>query len=250
MVSASQTPLPTQKWENLQSFLSSKISPDTRLVGNIYSDLETKLDIQDQEEKKKILMAVTKKPNKLIGTNAVMAQQRMRCRIVVKRGQKDDVKDKTGSYRLKEIKRGGKKQFLLIRKREVVQPPVEEIFTEWKSNLEQEKLTKVVNRKPRVRKLSHRAQRKAVLKEADSVKSAPLSYSDVLKKNLKMTASMPTEDIFEAWRDYLQELDSLLSEDLSIPSSPEPAQDRPVEKSGDQQRLRSNIGLEQVICNF
>ena len=79
------------------------------------------------------------------------------------------------------------------------------------------------------------------------MKSAPLSYSDVLKKNLKMTASMPTEDIFEAWRDYLQELDSLLSEDLSIPSSPEPAQDRPVEKSGDQQRLRSNIGLEQVI---
>ena len=43
-------------------------------------------------------------------------------------------------------------------------------------------------------------------------------YSDVLKKNLKFRPNnAPVEDIFEAWRDYLQELDDLLSS--SLPSS-------------------------------
>jgi hypothetical protein len=58
----------------------------------------------------------------------------------------------------------------------------------------------------------------------------PLLYSDVVKKNLKLSGVTPIEDIFEAWRDYLQELDNLLSEDLSIPSSPEPVSGHPVEK--------------------
>ena len=41
-----------------------------------------------------------------------------------------------------------------------------------------------------------------------------------MKKNLKHRSSnVPVEDIFEAWRDYLQELDDLLS--TSLPSSPD-----------------------------
>ena len=36
-----------------------------------------------------------------------------------------------------------------------------------------------------------------------------MSYSDIVKKNLKL----PMEDIFEAWRDYLQELDDILSDE-------------------------------------
>ena len=41
-------------------------------------------------------------------------------------------------------------------------------------------------------------------------------YSDALKKNLKYRPdNAPVEDIFEAWRDYLQELDDLLSSSLS-----------------------------------
>ena len=36
-----------------------------------------------------------------------------------------------------------------------------------------------------------------------------MSYSDIVKKNLKL----PMEDIFEAWRDYLQELDDIISDD-------------------------------------
>jgi hypothetical protein len=39
------------------------------------------------------------------------------------------------------------------------------------------------------------------------------------------------EDIFEAWRDYLQELDDLLNEDLSVPTSPEPISMNPIESA-------------------
>ena len=46
----------------------------------------------------------------------------------------------------------------------------------------------------------------------------PLLYAEVLKKNLKFRPNnAPVEDIFEAWKDYLQELDDLLSG--SLPSS-------------------------------
>ncbi len=46
MVPISSNPLPLQKWENLQQFLSKRNSPDTKLVGNIYSELESKLELQ------------------------------------------------------------------------------------------------------------------------------------------------------------------------------------------------------------
>lgn len=62
----------------------------------------------------------------------------------------------------------------------------------------------------RNRKLSNRALRKELLREIDEEeKKRPVSYADALKKNLKA----PMEDIFEAWRDYLQELDEILSND-------------------------------------
>merc|ERR1711878_54824 len=64
-----------------------------------------------------------------------------------------------------------------------------------------------MGRKTRTRKLSNRALRKSLVKEIE--KKKPVSYSDVLKKNLKA----PMEDIFEAWRDYLQELDEIVRND-------------------------------------
>lgn len=181
-------------------------------------------------------MTTKKTSSRLIGTNVVQARQRMRGRMASKRGLKDEVsKEKLGNYRLREVKKGGKKQFLLIKKRENCQPAVEEIFTEWKSNLENKKSHP--NRQPRVRKMSHRAQRKAQLREAElaastiPVSNQPLLYSDVLKKNLNLSGITPMEDIFEAWRDYLQELDDLLNEDLSVPTSPEPISMNPIESA-------------------
>ena len=45
-----------------------------------------------------------------------------------------------------------------------------------------------------------------------SYTEGPLRYADILKKGLKFRPNnAPVEDIFEAWRDYLQELDDLLT---------------------------------------
>jgi hypothetical protein len=52
--------------------------------------------------------------------------------------------------------------------------------------------------------------RKAELKEAaETPVMGPMLYSDVVKKNLKLAAPMPIEDIFEAWRDHLQQVSIL-----------------------------------------
>ena len=58
--------------------------------------------------------------------------------------------------------------------------------------------------------MSNRALRKELVKEIEEAeKKKPMSYSDILKRNLKA----PMEDIFEAWRDYLQELDEIVRND-------------------------------------
>ena len=192
------------------------------------------LDFQDADERKvekREIMTKKIKCSRVSGTNLVQARQRMLARKVAKRmSQKDEAKDaKSTSYKLREFKKGGKKHYILVKKQETCQPPVEEIFTEWKENLE------TVHRKPRVRKLSHRAQRKALLKEVAALTSTsttvkqPLLYADVVKKNLNLAGINSMEDIFEAWRDYLQEVDDVLKDDLSLPSSPEPVQTRHVE---------------------
>lgn len=61
--------------------------------------------------------------------------------------------------------------------------------------------------------MSNRAARKELLKELSAKQpkessSGHFSYADIVKKNLKPAM----EDIFEAWKDYLQELDDILSE--------------------------------------
>lgn len=118
---------------------------------------------------------------------------------------------------LKEFTKNGQEHYLLV-KNKLSKPQeameVEDIFRDWRSNLvdifEQRRLAALAARKNRKRKLSNRALRKELLREIDEAeKKKPMSYSDILKKNLKV----PMEDIFEAWRDYLQELDEILSND-------------------------------------
>ena len=68
-------------------------------------------------------------------------------------------------------------------------------------------------------------------------------YSDVLKKNLKYRPNnAPVEDIFEAWRDYLKELDDLLSS--SLPSST--ASSRHTSGEGDNEIKVQNAKQEQI----
>jgi hypothetical protein len=142
-------------------------------------------------------------------TNAIKAQTRMLER-----------KFKKEEHLLKQFKKNGQDRFLIIKKKmsndddKVSNEQPADYFKDWKYNLdsefEQRKKAAIAARKTTTRKLSNRALRKELIKAIDEDdKKRPMSYSDTVKKNLKL----PMEDIFEAWRDYLQELDDIISDD-------------------------------------
>ena len=144
----------------------------------------------------------------VLGTNVAMAQKRMLERKMTKKAVTES------KHVLKQFKKNGKEHFLIVKKKVENLPDMEDIFSDWKPNLvdvhEQRRQAALVARKNRTRKLSNRALRKELVKEIEEEeKNKPMSYSDILKKNLKA----PMEDIFEAWRDYLQELDEIVRND-------------------------------------
>merc|ERR1711971_320659 len=142
------------------------------------------------------------------GTNVVMAQRRMLERKMAKKA----LSTESTKHVLREFQKDGKDHYLIVKKKTVTHPDMEEILSDWNQNLDdashqQRKQAAIVARKTRTRKLSNRALRKSLVKEIEeNEKKKPVSYSDALKKNLKA----PMEDIFEAWRDYLQELDDIV----------------------------------------
>ena len=119
---------------------------------------------------------------------------------------------------LKQFKAKGQERFLIVKKKDPVLVEMEDIFQEWsKNNLndidEQRKLAAIAAKNSRKRKLSNRAARKELLRELSkkqpkAAENGQFSYADIVKKNLKPSM----EDIFEAWKDYLQELDDILNE--------------------------------------
>merc|ERR1712012_171680 len=124
---------------------------------------------------------------------------------------------KSQDHVLKEFQQAGENRFLVVKKKPVlpkINMDVEDIFKDWRGNMDdifaQRQKAALAARGNRKRKLSNRALRKELLREIDEEeKKRPVSYADALKKNLRA----PMEDIFEAWRDYLQELDEILSND-------------------------------------
>jgi len=109
------------------------------------------------------------------------------------------------TYRLRQYSVNGEEHYLIVKKRIPSNEEVEDIFEEWNHNLTIKKPKRI----PRVRKLSHRAQRKEYLKENSypMPKIGPITYADALKKNLKYRPNyIPAEDVFEVWRDTLDDL--------------------------------------------
>jgi len=177
-------------------------------MNNKQSFLDILEDFKIKYTPEKAVKKITK--SRVEGTNAVMAQKRMLERKMNKKAATESAK-----HVLKQFKKDGQEHFLVIKKKnEIGLPAVEDIFADWKPNLvdahEQRKQAAIHARKHRTRKISNRALRKELVKEIEEAENKkPMSYSDVLKKNLKA----PMEDIFEAWRDYLQELDEIVRND-------------------------------------
>jgi len=141
-------------------------------------------------------------------TSAVLRREKMKERRQTRRkkGEATITNQGTGfTYRLRQYSVNGEEHTLIVRKKiPTEQEEVEDIFKQWSHNLDAERRAK---RAARVRKLSHRAQRKEFLKEHSYPQvTGPSSYADALKKNLKYRPNyIPAEDVFEEWRDCLTE---------------------------------------------
>jgi len=112
-------------------------------------------------------------------------------------------------FLMREIVKKGETHYYLMKK-EVKEPDmteVEDIFADWKQNLETRKRKTV---KPRVRKISHRAERKEMLKEVKSElekTQGPLTYSQMLRKNLKIPVEGPAvEEMFGPWMKNVEKM--------------------------------------------
>merc|ERR1712088_682901 len=85
--------------------------------------------------------------------------------------------------------------------KEKVTTEVEDIFADWNKNLSEVKRPRTI--RPRRRKISHRAERKEMIRQETTREAqyqGPLTYSQMLRKNLKIpTAGPEVEEIFGPW---------------------------------------------------
>merc|ERR1712088_880585 len=187
---------------------------------NILDALEDfRLKQNSQIKFPKMKMKETRRDGNRVSAQRKMLQRKVNKKVVGIKARQEKKAENRYSFRMKHYNKDGKDHYLIIKKPESTErTEVEDIFEDWRAcaldNIEDRKR----QRTPRVRKLSHRQQRKEMLRDDTTPSEGPMLYSDMLKKNLKFRPNnAPVEDIFEAWRDYLQELDDLLS--YSLPSS-------------------------------
>jgi len=177
--------------------------------------LDTLEDFRLQQGKPPMKM---KLKENIRNNSRVSAQRKMLQRKVNRKGvgikmAKQEKKPEKFSLRMKHYNKDGKDHYLIVKKPEPTENvEVEDIFADWRVCALDTVEDRKRQRTPRVRKLSHRAERKEMLRDATIPNEGPLLYADILKKGLKFRPNnAPVEDIFEAWRDYLQELDDLLT---------------------------------------
>ena len=109
-------------------------------------------------------------------------------------------------FALKEFESKGEKHFLVVRKQVKEVEEAEDIFADWKNNLAKNKV-----KKPRTRKISHRAERKEIIKSASNAVK-PCTYAQAVQKNLKRTEQPAVEEVFECFASYVTELCDLLDQ--------------------------------------
>jgi len=84
---------------------------------------------------------------------------------------------------------------------------VEDIFADWNKNFSIIKRPR--SSKPRQRKLSHRQERRELLKsvEEEATPIGPMTYAEMLRRGLKKPSQQEMmEDIFQNWTNFLDEL--------------------------------------------
>eukprot|EP00092_Neocalanus_flemingeri_P029660 GFUD01032206.1.p1 GENE.GFUD01032206.1~~GFUD01032206.1.p1 ORF type:complete len:820 (-),score=265.72 GFUD01032206.1:93-2552(-) len=189
---------------------------NTRDVTSLLQDF-----VADQKSRKNILnewnkMEENKKKAKASTMKKDLKTARRGRNSILKMKERKDIK-KCKQFFLKEIENKGEKHYFVVKK-EVQDPSnmtaVEDIFADWNSNFSKIKRPRTI--KPRVRKISHRAERKEMLIEAkkeEEVSQGPLSYSQMVRKNLKIPTVQPSvEEIFGSWMKCINKMNKVPKE--------------------------------------
>ena len=177
-----ETPL-NQYLRHLQSMpppnptpnFATKIDPEV-IAKNQANILDALDDFRINQSKHNKVLKMKMKENRR-DTNTFAAQRKMLQRKVNKRGvavktNKRARNEPMYSYRMKHYNKDGKDHYLIVRKAEPAEKlEAEDIFEDWRGIAMDDHDDRKRQRTPRVRKLSHKAQRKAMLKEADSAPS-------------------------------------------------------------------------------
>merc|ERR1711936_1289833 len=139
--------------------------------------------------------------------NAQNSQKRtMQLKALSKKERKEQRQMK--QYQLKEIENNGEKRYLVVKKKtKNTIDEVEDIFADWNKNFSLIKRPR--SSKPRQRKLSHRQERRELLKsvEEEATPIGPMTYAEMLRRGLKEPSEQEMmEDIFQNWTNFLDEL--------------------------------------------
>lgn len=144
-----------------------------------------------------------------------LKQPRRGSNAVYRMKERKERKENARKFRLCEFKNKQGKHYLVVKSKrssDAVTKEAEDIFEDWKDNLGEN----IKQQKIRVRKISHRAQRKEIIREAEEdlkkqQNFGPLTYSEALKKNLNLKDELPlVEEIFENWAEYMTEMTRML----------------------------------------
>lgn len=237
-------PTPTQPPNFQAPYDADVIAKNQANILDALEDFRVKQSTQNKGLKMK--MKDNWRDNNRLSAQRKMLQRKVNRKVVGIKGKQEKKPEVKYSFRMKHYNKDGKDHYLIVKKADPIEKvEVEDIFADWRCTALDTVDDRKRQRTPRVRKLSHRAQRKEMLREDSTSESdGPVLYSDILKKGLRFRPNnAPVEDIFEAWRDYLQELDDLLS---SEPSSTKSSRHSSGYESNNE--IKVQTAEEEQIC--
>ncbi len=170
---------------------------------------------REQEEKKRVQAKTTIQVGDVDKMKKEIKMPRRGSNSVLRMAARKE--ERRSAFQLKEFQtRSGEKHFLVVKSKMAAAAPatahnkdVEDIFADWRVNLQRRR----AQRRPRHRKLSHRAERRQILNAAKSASGhQQLTYAEIARRNLKRVEQPSVEEIFSAWTANLQELSALLVE--------------------------------------
>ena len=197
---------PPNLFSSLQDFIATQ-APYKSLMEEWYNSTAQKTTLKQKTSQKKFVKKELK-------------TSRRGSKSILKMKERKEQKQRH-NYALKEYVSNGEKHFLVVKKKTEDKDEVEDIFADWNKNLSIIKRPRAI--RPRVRKISHRQERKSLLHaEEAKIEEGPFTYAQTLRKGLRLPAEQEkVEDIFQSWRMFLDELTGMVNGETKEPEADE-----------------------------